>query len=287
MTSQHAPKNSGNSTPAYATDAHQLDQACSLQIRPDGLLDGATHPAYANMVGPFGGVIAATLLNAPLSSPERLGDPVALTVNFAAPITDGPFQIRRQATRTNRSTQHWSIELLQQDQVCATASAVFAIRRETWSSTEITAPMMPDPNCVPVWKMLKPLAWPRSYRMQFTQGALDELTAEGMDGDSASSLWIRDEPARPLDFLSLTAISDAFFPRIFLRRGRWTPIGTVSMTTYFHACADTLAAQGSESVFGSARAQHFGKGFSDQTAELWGRDGTLLANSHQIVYFKE
>jgi hypothetical protein len=40
-------------------------------------------------------------------------------------------------------------------------------------------------------------------------------------------------------------------------------------------------------VLGVARASHFGKGYHDQVAEIWSRDGLLLATSHQIVYFKE
>ena len=59
------------------------------------------------MVGPFGGITAAVLLRAIESHPDRLGEPVALTVNFAAPIVDGEFEISRRAPRTNRTNQHW------------------------------------------------------------------------------------------------------------------------------------------------------------------------------------
>ena len=37
---------------------------------------------------------------------------------------------------------------------------------------------------------------------------------------------------------------------------------------------------------GEADAKVFNKGFSDQTGDLWSRDGRLLATSHQIVYFR-
>ena len=36
---------------------------------------GRTHPAYANMVGPFGGVTAAQALQSVMQHPERLGEP--------------------------------------------------------------------------------------------------------------------------------------------------------------------------------------------------------------------
>jgi hypothetical protein len=31
----------------------------------------------------------------------------------------------------------------------------------------------------------------------------------------------------------------------------------------------------------------YARGYFDQTAQIWGRDATLLATSHQIVYYKE
>ena len=53
-----------------------------------------------------------------------------------------------------------------------------------------------------------------------------------------------------LDFASLTAIADVFFPRIWRRRATMTPIGTVSMTIYFHAVQSQLQATGSAYLLG-------------------------------------
>ena len=41
---------------------HPFDQAIALAASADGRYSGATSPAYANMVGPFGGITAATAL---------------------------------------------------------------------------------------------------------------------------------------------------------------------------------------------------------------------------------
>ena len=43
---------------------HAFDEAIALQRQPDGHWSGHTSPAYANMVGPFGGVMAAQAINA-------------------------------------------------------------------------------------------------------------------------------------------------------------------------------------------------------------------------------
>ena len=61
---------------------HILDAAVALTPQAGNAWAGHTSPAYANMVGPFGGTIGATLLNAVMLHPERLGDPMFRTKNF-------------------------------------------------------------------------------------------------------------------------------------------------------------------------------------------------------------
>jgi acyl-CoA thioesterase len=74
---------------------------------------------------------------------------------------------------------------------------------------------------------------------------------------------------------------------VFVRRATRVPTGTVSMTVYFHATTAQLAETGSGFLLGQARAQAYRDGYFDQTAQLWNEAGTLMATSHQIVYYKE
>ncbi len=263
---------------------HPFDEAIALAADERGGYTGQSHPAYGNMVGPFGGVIGATLLNAVMSHPSRLGDPVALTVHYASPIVDAGFTVHARAIRTNRSTQHWFIELSQGEQVAAFATAVTATRRETWQETAARFPQVPPPEQIVRAPVEPRWSWTGRYDMRFIEGG---LVMSDANGDSAQTqLWICDHPPRALDFLSLSAICDAFFPRILIRRPEWTPASTVSLTTYFHADAAQLSGHGSAAVLGVACAPHFGKGFFEQSAEIWSAAGVLLATSHQIVYFK-
>ncbi len=248
------------------TPPHPLDAATHLEPRAAGVYLGRTSPLYANMVGPFGGVIAATLLNAALKHPDRLGEPIALTLNYAGPLADGEFAVEAIPIRTNRSTQHWLMQMRQADRVTATATAVFATRRETWSAVEVRLPAVPPARKVPPTPNPGRLPWTGNYEMRFVEGELRLSSPAPATRDSVSTLWIRDQPPRPLDFVSLAAICDAFFPRIFVRRPTWTPIGTISFTTYFHANAVTLAANSESAVVGTARAQQFRNGYYDQVA---------------------
>jgi acyl-CoA thioesterase len=270
-------------------DPHPFDAATALVPAADGGLEGATHPAWSNMVGPYGGITAAVMLGAAGSHPQRLGEPVSLTVNFAGPVADGRFRIDARPVRTNRSTQHWTLALSQADEVAATGTALFALRRDTWGHQELAAPDAPPAARVPVTPFSGRFAWPARYEMRFVSGPWPDLAnpASPLPDDSLSLMWIRDHPPRPLDAASLVALCDAFYPRIFRRRQRFNPSGTVSITTHLHADAVALAAQCARPVLARARAQRFAKGFSDQLVQVWGDDGTLLASSMQTVYAKD
>ncbi|MDP2074137.1 MAG: thioesterase family protein [Hydrogenophaga sp.] len=265
---------------------HAFDAAITLEPLGEGRFAGATSAAYANMVGPFGGVTAAAALNAVLQHPALLGEPVALTVNYAAALADGPFEVTARAARTNRSTQHWVVEIVQAGETVLTATAMTATRRETWSVDELPAPEMPTPDAVGKPNMAALVEWVKRYDIRITEGAIPTAW-DGSGETSRTTLWMRDEPARALDFCSLAAMADVFYPRVWLRRATRVPAGTVSMTVYFHAGGAQLAAVGAGWLKGQAQAQAFRNGFFDQAAQVWSEAGQLLATTHQVVYFKE
>jgi acyl-CoA thioesterase len=269
-------------------EAHTLDEATRLVPLGEGWHAGATHPAYANMTGPFGGATVAALLNAVLVDPRRAGDPIALTVNFCGAIADGEFEIETKLQRGGRTTQHWSMELKQEGAVTTTASAVFGARKPVWSHYPVKAPAAPSRDTLTEMRKEGRPEWTRRYSFRFVEGGLDEFPRDDGRIDSARSLaYIQDAPERPLDFVSLAALSDAFFVRIMHARGTFQPMATVSLTTYFHAGADELAATGAQPLLGEADAAIFHNGFADQTCALWTPDGRLVANGVQITWYKE
>lgn len=274
-----------------STTIHPLDEALQLASDAPGQYQGQTHAGYWNMVGPFGGITAATLLRAVMEHPGRLGDPLSLTVNYAGALEAGAFTVQATPVRTNRSTQHWTLSILQPGAdgapvVTTTATAVTALRRETWSMADMPMPEVPPPAQQARIPNGFGLEWLNRYEMRPIAGAIPQAWDGGGD-HSLSQLWMRDAPPRPLDFCALTALADLFFPRVWLRRARHVPAGTVSITVYFHASAAQLQATGTGYLLGQARGQEFRNGFFDQTVQLWNEAGTMLATSHQIVYYKE
>lgn len=265
---------------------HPFDRATRIS-HVDGKLQGVASPDYFAFVGPFGGATAATMLRAIIEHPERAGDPLSVTVNFCAPVGSGSFELNTRLLKATRSTQHWMVELVQDDAVAAFMTAVFAVRRPSWSHQTATMPEAPP------FDQVKPLStgtvapWARQYQFRFVEGAPHSGdTVNDNPASAYSRMWLSDTQPRPVDFLSLLSMSDTFFARIFHVLGKILPIGTVSMTTTFHADAADLAAENTTMVLGAADANIFHKSFSDQTGQLWSPGGRLLATTSQVVYFK-
>ena len=265
---------------------HLFDEATRVTAG-DSRWQGRTSPDYWAFVGPFGGVTAATVLRALIEHPQAAGDPLAVTVNYCAPIAEGPFDLDVRLVKANRSSQHWHVELTQGRGDPATlATAVFAERRSSWSHQPAAMPEAPPFDEVrrhPESKM----SWTRQYDFRFVEGrpSFGAGTA-GEPHSTFSKLWISDSKPRTIDMLSLLSMSDAFFGRVFHARGELVPFGTVSLTTYFHLSRADLATENITHVLAVADAKVFNRSYQDQNGELWSPSGKLLATTTQIAYFK-
>ena len=279
---------------------HAFDQALQLRtLQQDpqgGRYAGHTHPAWENMVGPYGGILAAIGVHGTQQHPAFLGQPLALTVNYAGPAAAGAWELQIRLARTNRSTQHWTFELGQREaegatHVVLTGTLMSGLRRPTWGGTDMPMPDVPPPEALAAPDDPVNIGWRTRYELRRAGGGLPPQwthaeTTSAPEVASLDQMWLRDADARPLDFAALAAGCDIFYPRVWQRRGAHTPAGTVSMTVYFHADGQALQVVGNDFVLAQARAQEYRGGFFDQTAQLWARDGTMLATTHQLVYYK-
>ncbi|MFB9262754.1 acyl-CoA thioesterase [Bradyrhizobium erythrophlei] len=265
---------------------HLFDEATAVTAG-DSRWQGRTSPDYWAFVGPFGGCTAATILRALIQHPQRAGDPLALTVNYCAPVAEGTFDLDVRLVKANRSSQHWSVEMTQGGgDVVTLATAVFAERRPSWSHQQADFPgATPFEETLPFPSLA--MSWVKQYDFRFVAGEPKLRSGPTNPPSSAySKLWIADRVPRRLDALSLMSMSDAFFGRVFHARRELVPFGTVSLTTYFHVDTDDLAAEGATRVLAAADGRIFHKSYGDQHGELWSPSGRLLATTTQIAYFK-
>jgi acyl-CoA thioesterase len=263
---------------------HPFDQSIALEAIGEDRYSGRTSAHYWNAISPFGGTTVATLLQAILLHPRRLGDPLALTVNFAGALKKGEFTVRAHPVRTSRSTQHWQMEIRQGDEAepAITGTSVFAVRRDAWSDTESTMPAVAAPEGLDRYASPANVPFLQMYDVRYAD--CDPLSG-GPDSDT--QCWISDLPPRPLDFPSLAAHCDTFIPRLFVRMGGPTPIATVTLTINFHADSEALLKTEGHHTFAKAKANAFNGGFYDQEGKVWSRNGTLLATTHQMVWYRD
>lgn len=268
-----------------ADERHPFDVATDLEPAGDGWIARTSDP-YWNMIGPFGGLVGALMFKSAFAHPDREGEPLALTVNFCAPIAKGEMRIVARPARTNRSTQHWTMTMFQQEECVATATALFGKRPETFEHRPASPP--PAPPFESLARLPAPgSGWIERYDLRFADGSFGWRGGGKEPASARSTLWIASDPPRPMDFVGLAALTDIFFGRIIHVRQRMVPFGTVTLTSYFHATESELAELGSTPVLGTADARIFDRGFHDQSAELWSGDGRLLATSHQLVYYRD
>jgi acyl-CoA thioesterase len=264
---------------------HLFDDATKVTAG-DSRWQGHTSEDYWAFVGPFGGCTAATILRALMDHPQRAGDPTAITVNYCAPVAQGPFDLDLRLVKANRSSQHWCVEMTQGNgDVSTLATAVFAERRPSWSHQQAKYPgakafeeTLPYPQVAATWV--------KQYDFRFVEGEPKRGGPVDAPPESYSKIWISDRVPRRIDALSLLAMSDAFFARIFHAKRELVPFGTVSLTTYFHVDAADLEAEDTTRVLGIVDAKIFHKSYGDQNGELWSPSGRLLATTTQIAYFK-
>lgn len=267
---------------------HPFDAAIALTPAGPGRFTGRTSADYWNFVGPYGGITAAILQQAVLSDPRCQGDPVALTINYCAPIREGEFTVVVDVLRSGKSTQQLSVRMLQpdpnaphEDQVVVQAMAVNGVRRPLWGHLAAVPPQAPPPEGLDRRPGRAGIRWLERYEARYPRPLLEVPPPGGATLD-----WVRDDPPRPIDFPSLAALADHFFPTIFALRQKTLPIATVTLNIYFHAGADVLTTIGDDWLLGVSRNPVFDTGFHDAEGQLWHRD-RLLLTTQQLVWYRD
>jgi acyl-CoA thioesterase len=245
-----------------------------------------TDDGYWNLIGPFGGWIAAVLLRAVLEDPRHIGDPLSISINFAGSMEAGSFAVRVREFRHNRSTTFWTSEIVQEqsgvEMLCAFATVVTARRRETPEFVDVTPPVVAAPEeLVRFSGAGSTLKFLDRLEMRYVS---NPFAAENPAGARIS--WTRLRDGGALDFEALTALCDSGLPHIFTRLKKRVPISSVTMNVFFHTTHEELAVVGDDFVLSVAQMRIATRGFFDATTTMWTRSGVLLATTEQVIYFK-
>jgi acyl-CoA thioesterase len=259
-----------------------LDETLCLDRREADVFEGRTDQTYWNLIGPYGGWIATIMLKAVLHDVDNGFEPVAITVDFMKAPAEGAIVIRRWCDRAGRTTAFWRVVLETPDgKLCARAQITLAPHRETLDFSGYKMPEVPDASSIERFdSRILPVRWAHLYEIRIVKGQMGAKNT-----DTHSLVWVRDSDGRPLDHLSMTAIADSPFPRLFLATGSPSNISTISMTTYLHANSAELEAIGNDPILVDANCERAGGGFYDQHSKFYSSRGQVIATSQQMVWY--
>ena len=255
---------------------HFLDEGLVLRALGDGRYAANADPRWQNIIGPFGGWIAALLVHAA----EQEGEPDrrlrSLTAQFLAPIEMAPLEVRVRVLQRRRTLTAIHVDLLQNDAVVALGLCTFFAGRDD----ALAAGTVPPP------------AWPPRDRLagfgadsgkSFFTRYLDYAVAEGVPAMPAGPLacggWVGLNPPRALDAKLIVLFADSWLPVLWTGLGRRVPFSTVEFSVYLR---QPPAPGDDRPVMLRVTTETAEGGVADEQGHVWDADGRLLAQTRQL-----
>ena len=239
-------------------------------------------PRYEAGTGMFGGFTAALLLRAVTLDERCAGAPSALTLHYLKRVVPGSeLGLRTQLVGGSRSLQYWQVELrLAGDPEPATlATLLVSAPRPSDGFTEFAMPDAPAPDSLPTFYPPGTFGQRTPVRPVHPAGLLDQPSSRSLH-------WSRELSGRAIDHAQLAYLSDSYAPRIYYKSKALRPSSTTTMSVYFFATQEQLAALGDDYVLIEAVGTRAEQGTIGSQARLWSRAGALLATSEQLCRYK-
>jgi acyl-CoA thioesterase len=236
--------------------------------------------------GLWGGYAIGLAIRAVEAEPQALGEPLSLTLTYAAALPDGPLEVRTRRLRQGGSVGVWAVEIAAAgaEDVGVHAVVTMARRPDTPDFAFAQMPQAPDPDALPSPPM------PAMASQHFGALAFERRTLDGFPpkptGDSRSLAWVRAKGGA-WDKALLGMVTDHSAPRVFYALGPTVMTTTLSLTVYLHATAEEIAAIGDDYILVECEGRVGGHGASDERSSYWRRDGKLLATSEQLAWYRE
>jgi acyl-CoA thioesterase len=230
--------------------------------------------------GPNGGYLTAILMRAiraEIDDPGR--SPRSVTIHFLSPANEGPVDVEVRTERRGNSLTAVQARMAQEGRLIAIGLAVLGQARPAF---EIPDAQMPE--------VLPPEQLERNQRDIPISGRFDVRMLPGHEPFSGSEHgsvtgWIRLDEPQLLDYILLAAYTDSFPPALFSMLDGSSPIGmpTVDLTIHFHAALPRPQDRADDYCLARLRSQTSHQGFVVEDAEIWSRDGQLLARARQLA----
>jgi acyl-CoA thioesterase len=229
--------------------------------------------------GPLGGYVMAFGLRAMelgVGDPERM--PRSATMHFLRAPEAGEITVKAAVEREGRSLSTTSCRLEQEGKLIALGVGAFS---KGWESPLLAdAPMPatepPDESVPDAVRPNAPEPPPFLERMDMQHRFGDPPFTSAEHAVTGGWIGLREE--RPIDAAAIAVLADAWFPAPWPRLKALAPAPTIDLTIHFRA---PLPLAG-RLLLGRFETKLVRDGFFEEDGELWGPDGTLVAQSRQL-----
>lgn len=233
-----------------------------------------------SIFGPNGGYLASFITRA-LMAESPFPDPLTMTVHYVAPASPGPATVEVEEIRAGRSHATLSARLIQAETV-AVALATFGRQRpDAHEHHTAVMPVVPPPDECRTRDDEQPPEVTIRFRFdhRLPPDGHPRFGGPGGDGPIAGG-WKR-MIDRELDDLAIPLFMDSWPASIWAATGPSPGAPTVELTVHWRAKPQTPW----HLVW--FRSPMLTNGYVVEDGELWGSDGTLIAQSRQLARFIE
>jgi acyl-CoA thioesterase len=254
-----------------------FERDTAVTARGDGVFECEIKPDWWVVAGPNGGYIGAIIVRALAADAALDSRPLrTITIHYLGRPEARPAEVHVEGDRHGRSVSFTRARLVQGGRTLATAAAVFADDRGGLELDTTEPPRVPSPEDVE--------QLPDSRGDMLFARQLDYRPAIGgrlfNGGDHAlSGGWMRFRDERPLDAAALVALCDSWFPAVFAVVREPLPVPTLELTVYLRA----RLPRPRDWTLGRYSTRLARDGFLDESAEIYSREGELLAESRQLA----
>jgi acyl-CoA thioesterase len=254
-----------------------FERDTAVRARGDGIFDCELRPDWWVVLGPNGGYLGAVVVRALGADPELGARPLrSITLHYLGRPREGAAEVHLETERHGRSVSFMRARLVQGGRVMVTAAAVFADDRDGLELEQVDQPRVNPPEDTPALPDL-PDAPPFSRQFDY-RPAIGAPPFAGGD-EALTGGWLRSRGQHALDAAMLVALTDAWFPAVFVMRTEPLAVPTLELTVHLRG----RLPREHDWTLGRYRTRLARAGFLEEEAEIFSREGDLLAQSRQLA----
>jgi acyl-coenzyme A thioesterase PaaI-like protein len=238
--------------------------------------EGELSPGWETPRGPLGGYVMALMMRGFELAVDDAGRQArSVTMHFLRVPEPGPVAVTARVERAGRSLTSVGGRFEQEGKLVGLALGAYSLPWECPALGGIPMPEVdPAEDVAPPDESGRRPGFTERLVMQHRFGP---PPFSGTDrGEAGGWLGLRED--RPLDARAVAVLADAWFPAPWPRLAELAPAPTIELTIHFRSPLP----RPDDLLLGRFTNALVRDGFFDEDGMLWGRDGTLVAQSRQL-----